>query len=271
MSDSDIQLVNSKNDTSALKSNGRKVIGLDLDLYGKNLHFDISFGTDTVGLEAIVPVARGICDKITEVVVRKNIEQGERIPCCQGCANCCNYLITASSAEIFSLVEDVKKINGSFYKYVQRNVLLACKKILKKKPPEHFDHSQLNNLSGWYKSLNLSCPFLFEGSCSIYDVRPISCREYFIKGSPNVCKGKRGSADVLDISVSIANVLNDFCRELEDQDDTSIMLPLFQVWADENSQRKMKKFPAEYLVRKFVELLKNAASKTREESLTSCH
>ena len=271
MSDSDIQLVDSKDDISALKSNGRKVIGLDLDLYGKNLHFDISFGTDTVGLEAIVGVAREICDKITEFVVAKNIEQGERVPCCQGCVNCCNYLITASSAEIFCLVEDVKKLNDSFYKYVQKNILLACQQILKKKPPEHFDHSQLNDLSDWYKSLNLSCPFLFEGSCSIYDVRPISCREYFIKGSPNVCKGKRGFAEVLEMPVSIANVLNDFCCELEDESDTSVMLSLFQVWADENSERKLKKWPAEYLVRKFTELLKNAASKTREESLANCY
>ena len=31
---------------------------------------------------------------------------------------------------------------------------------------------------------NLQCPFLVDGSCSIYPVRPIACREYFVFGTP---------------------------------------------------------------------------------------
>ncbi|MBU1341758.1 MAG: YkgJ family cysteine cluster protein, partial [Proteobacteria bacterium] len=33
---------------------------------------------------------------------------------------------------------------------------------------------------------SLQCPFLVEGSCSIYPLRPFACREYFVFGDP--CK-----------------------------------------------------------------------------------
>ncbi len=269
--EADIQLIDSGNDLCASRFDGREVISFDFDLCGENLQFNISAGTGMVGLGAIVPVARAICDKITDCVVQKNIEQGRRIPCCQGCSNCCKYLVTVSSAEVFSFADDVKKLDSLFYKYVQRKALLACKKMLKKKSPVFSSNYQLDALSDWYKSLNFSCPFLFEGHCSIYDVRPIACREYFITGSPNVCKSKRGSAEVLQMPVSLANILNDFCAEMEGQSDVSIMLPLFQVWANENSERKMRQFPAEHMVRTFVELFEKAVLKNKEKIEICCH
>jgi len=265
--DSDIKLVNSKDGFFSRKSNNAEVIPLDLDLCGKNLHFDISVTSNLVSLEAIVPIARIISDKIADVAVQENLDKGERVPCRQGCTSCCNYLVTASSAEIFSIVDNMKKNDSSFRKYIQRNALLACKKILKKRPPEFRGHNQLNKLSTWYKSLNISCPFIFEGSCSIYDIRPISCREYFITGSSDACKGKSSAAQVLDLPLSVANILNDLCNQLHDQADTSVILPFFQVWANENNQMNMRKYLAQYLVKKFVELLENQASKTRQEAL----
>jgi len=261
---SNIQLLNTTDELLNVCSGRKDILGVDIDIYDQRLHFDISFGDELVGLEAIVPVAREICDHITEVMVARNLERGERIPCCQGCSSCCNYLVTASSAEMFCLAEDIKNLDASLYEYFQRNSLLAARKILNKKPPENFDNIGLKRISNWYKSLNLSCPFLFEGGCSIYKFRPLSCREYFIKGSPRVCKGKRGAAEVLETPVSIANILSDLCAELEGEGDTSVIFALFQVWVNENSSRKMKQWPAEVMVQKFIELLERAVSQDRD-------
>jgi Fe-S-cluster containining protein len=35
---------------------------------------------------------------------------------------------------------------------------------------------------------NLACPFLIDKRCSIYPVRPISCRTHFVQDSPELCK-----------------------------------------------------------------------------------
>ena len=34
----------------------------------------------------------------------------------------------------------------------------------------------------------IACPFLIEHKCSIYPVRPMTCRAHFVQDSPNLCK-----------------------------------------------------------------------------------
>jgi len=71
-----------------------EVIGLELDVLGKEVNFRVDVGQGRARLADIVPLARTLCTKITDVVVESILSDGGNIPCCKGCAACCaRYLV----------------------------------------------------------------------------------------------------------------------------------------------------------------------------------
>jgi len=119
----------------------------------------------------------------------------------------------------------------------------------------------LNLVSNWYTNLKLRCPFLYNHACSIYDQRPLACREHFIKGSARACGGLRGVAEVLDMPVQLPNVLGQLASELEGTDVEAVILPLALVWCQENPDRTERSWPAEMMVNRFVDIVEAMTNK----------
>jgi len=245
---------------------GAEIIGLELDILGQTLNFRISVAQPQAKLADIVPLARAICTKITSVVVQEVHRDGGRIPCRKGCAACCRYLVPVSAPEAFRLREEILAIPTYRSRAIQCSCLLAARRILRRKPPELFVSqttgasldcsADMNMLSRWYTNLKLDCPFLREGICTIYEQRPLACREYFVNGSAMACRGKRGKAEVVEMPVRIANVLTQLTCELENTSELTVILPLALPWTQENLQRGQRTYPATMMVERFVEIVK---------------
>ena len=247
-----------------------EVIGLELDVLGKEVDFRIDVGQGQARLADIVPLARTICTKITDVVVESIRSDGGRIPCRKGCATCCAlYLVPLSVPEALRLNEEISAAPPHQRESMLKACLLAARRILSQNPPESFIPQateasklgpvDLNLVSSWYTSLKLSCPFLYNRVCTIYEQRPLACREHFVKGSAGACRGERGTAEVVEIPVQIPNVLAQLAGELEGVSAEAVILPLTQVWCEQNAERAERTWPAAMMVRRFVEILKTMA------------
>jgi Fe-S-cluster containining protein len=253
-------------------NSGKKVIGLDLDILGEALNFRIGVGKDRARLADIVPLARILCDRITDVVVRKKCGEGNHIPCRKGCSACCSrYLVPLSVPEALRLNEEIEAEPAYQRESILRACLRAARLILKQKPPKTLTLQieqvyavksvDLYLVSNWYTSLKLACPFLYNQTCSIYSQRPLSCREYFLTGSATVCEGRHDVAEVLDMPVHLPNVLGQLASELEGTGVEAIILPLVPVWCEENSERTKRSWPAEIMVKRFVDIVEATAEK----------
>jgi len=162
---------------------GTDVIGLELDVLGKELNFRVDVGQVRARLADIVPLARTLCTKITDVVVESILSDGGNIPCCKGCAACCaRYLVLA-------------------------------------------------------------------------------CREHFVNGSAEACKGERGTTEVVEMPVQIPNALAQLAGELEGTSAEAVILPLALVWCEQNPERAERTWPAVMMVKRFFEIVKAMASK----------
>jgi hypothetical protein len=64
---------------------------------------------------------------------------------------------------------------------------------------------------------------------------------------------------VLDIPVRLPNVLGQLASELEGTDVEAVILPLSLVWFEENSERVERSWPAEMMVKRFVEIVEAMA------------
>ncbi len=247
-----------------------EVIGLELDILGKKVNFPTRVGQGRARLSDIVPLARTLCTKITDVVVESIRSDGGHIPCCKGCSACCSrYLVPLSVPEALRLKEEISTAPGYRRISMSRACLLTAHRILSHKPPKPFMHqaadasevsqADLNLLSNWYASLNMACPFLYNRVCTIYEQRPLACREHFVKGSARSCKGQRGVAEVVEMPVQIPNALAQLASELEDTSVEAVILPLTLVWCEENPERAERTWPLVMMVRRFVEIVRTMA------------
>lgn len=112
-----------------------EIIGLELDILSEKVNFRVNVGQDRAKLSDIVPLARTICTKITDVVLRNIRSYGGQIPCCKGCIACCSHLIPLSVPEAFRLNEEISATTGCRRKLIWKTCLHAAHHILNQKPP----------------------------------------------------------------------------------------------------------------------------------------
>ncbi len=253
---------------------GTDVVSLELDILGKEVNFPIDVGKGQARLADIVPLTRTLCAKITDVVLESIRSDGGRIPCCKGCSACCKPgLVPLSVPQALRLKEEISAAPAYRRESMSRACLLAARRILSQKPPKQFmgqpaqvspaSPVDLDLVSDWYAGLKLVCPFLDNGVCTIYEQRPLACREYFIKGSAGMCKGQGGIAEVVEMPVQVPNALAQLASELEGTSIEAVILPLALVWCEDNPVRAKRTWPAAMMVKRFVEIVKAMA---REDS-----
>jgi len=247
-------------------ADGSKIIGLELDIFGRRLDFYIAALGDA-RLADIVPAARVICDKITGTATEQIRVQGASIPCHKACPACCSYLVSLSVPEVLCFGQEIFH-KQKYQLNTLRTYLHAARRIIRHRPPNHVPESssgssnnpsELNALANWYAGLNLTCPFLHNNQCTIYEQRPFVCREHFVTGSADGCRRNSGEAQVIEMPVQMGNVL---CRLSEKLCDTSdaVMMPLALAWCDVNKQLCERTWPAEVMTKLFVEIIKETVS-----------
>jgi Fe-S-cluster containining protein len=238
----------------------------------ETIHFQIDVGQGLARLADIIPLARTVCSNIINVVLKTIRSKGNRIPCLKGCSACCNRcLVPLSVPEAFRLKEDVEKMPVLRRETIWKDCLEASRYILTHKPPKKFihlsvqspsnDQSHLNLISNWYSSLKLPCPFLYQGACSIYELRPLVCREHYIIGPAEGCSEEHSSAKVIEMPIQVSNALSQLASELEETSDEAVILPLALVWCRNNKKRAARTWPYAMMVRRFVEILKEMTNK----------
>jgi Fe-S-cluster containining protein len=120
----------------------------------------------------------------------------------------------------------------------------------------------MSQVGKWYARLRLACPFLSEGLCTLYEQRPIACREHIVTSSPRTCEiEETNDPEGVRMPVSVLDALGQFAADLEQSDIEAVMLPLALPWAQSSLERSHRSWPAATMVKRFVDILKLTASK----------
>lgn len=243
--------------------------GFELDVFGRRASFRVSAGRGQARLSDITPLARRLASEIMLLVVEGLRRRGEYVACCKGCSRCCSYLVPLSVPEAFRFREEVQSLLGERGRSVLRDCLNTAKKILDCGAGGSIlgegdgadGETELRRVAEWYGGLEAMCPLLSAGLCSWYEQRPIACREHIVTGSALACRAEQTDfSHVAPMPVSIVQVLGELSAELEGSEVEAVMLPLAFAWAEENLERSERMWPAEFMVERFVEILKSMAS-----------
>ncbi len=125
----------------------------------------------------------------------QRVKEENDVTCQEGCDACCYIVIPASIPEAI-LIQSFLDQNPDKKETFQTNYIQWRKKINLQK--------LLGAMSAGYEAGDLekqgaleklrtvygyiACPFLEESLCSIYTVRPISCRQYMTEHNASLCK-----------------------------------------------------------------------------------
>ena len=141
----------------------------------------------------LLPVARALADGVVRETCRSVEAAGEKISCTKGCGACCRNLVAISEVEarrlravVDALPEPRRATVLARFRdaraRLERAGLLAALEAT-----ERMTDAEYRTLVGSYFREGIPCPFLEDEACSIYEERPITCREFLVTSPPENC------------------------------------------------------------------------------------
>ncbi|HAL45256.1 MAG: hypothetical protein A2Y12_11195 [Planctomycetes bacterium GWF2_42_9] len=262
------------NQPESLSNLQGQVISFSIQAAGKDIPFAINIMNDEATLSDIVQPARKLSNEVV-LAHQEQIElKGQKVPCKKGCCSCCSSLIPMSVPEVFRLLEDFLEMPNEKSNSLLRNCIQSAQQILNKtrqneclKNFAEKGKDKTNQISDWYGELGIVCPFLTDGICSIYEERPLACREHIVSDTSTSCKkNSKSKPKVVPMQVSVLEALGQLTSELEGTDVEAIMLPFSLAWAQDNHKRAQRKWPAEEMVQRFAKILQYKSQNSKKDN-----
>ncbi len=147
-----------------------------------------------VTIAEYVPEMQALDDAIIQLAVERQDRIGESISCGRGCDACCHHLVPVSPAEAIHLAEVIAALPPERQAELQARfaTINEAMERIGLAPRIREGYQKQEEAHAWvrdYFDLQLPCPFLEAGACSIYADRPFACREYMVTSPPAECAG----------------------------------------------------------------------------------
>ena len=129
--------------------------------------------------------------RLEREVLDQTQRDGEIITCHRGCAYCCYVYVEATPKEceavVYHLYQNEEVLISFLRQYPDwlrktRQLGDRCTeaiRVVRKQGRSEAAHRELADALLFYKLQNIACPFLNEGSCTIYSARPLACAAHF--------------------------------------------------------------------------------------------
>lgn len=159
---------------------------------------------------------RNFVQEFYEVFDEAVTQEKTLVSCSKGCHFCCRQNVHVYNAEAAVIAEYCRERGIEISKsYLKEQIRYSWKELAKTEV-------------GW-------CVFLKNGECSIYPVRPISCRNYFVISNPKMCdvinypfeKGFKIASKVLLFPLMLSVAFGGVMQERKDEGGTlsEMLLP----------------------------------------------
>lgn len=172
---------------------GMATVEVTLDGEGWRFWGRMSVPTGPSRPDDLLPLARALSDAMVGETVRAVERSGECISCKAGCGACCRHLVAIPEVEarrIAGLLENLPEPRRSAVRVrfaEARRRLDEAGLLHDLRDTGTVTDPGYGALTVAYFAQQIACPFLEEESCSIYEERPITCREYLVTSPAENC------------------------------------------------------------------------------------
>lgn len=233
-----------------------------------NYPFEIS--DDQPFLWQIVENLIPLVDMLNKMGMEIAASVNRTVTCGAGCGVCCCQMVPLSPPEA-AIIADVvahlpkdkrMKVVASFEAAVKRLAEAKLRETLFEVYRKPADKNTVMEINRKYFELGIQCPFLFDGSCSIYERRPSRCREYSVMSPPEYC------ADPFDARIRQLPLTIKMCESFTAgwsafTGETPQIVPLTLAldWVGENPDIVKLRVPGDMVEEMAEKILANACAK----------
>jgi Fe-S-cluster containining protein len=172
---------------------------VELTVNGRRLAMRVSVPAGAVAPSELLPLYRGVAEHLTARAVDAARAAGHAVSCQKGCGACCRQLVPVSTLEARELVKLVERMPEPRRSVIRQRFADARRRLEAEAPhllerllrPHEQSRDEAVSLGDEYFRLRIACPFLENESCSIYEDRPVDCRQYLVVSPAKYCAEDR--------------------------------------------------------------------------------
>ena len=232
---------------------------IELSLCDRTIEAETAIPNAPLRVADLLPVLLSFDSAVVGMAADKTQSEGGQISCRAGCGACCRQLVPVSEAEAVYLAELVAEMPPERQALVRQRfqeALLALGEPLMERMRDTTKLAELDKrreLGQEYFSRGVPCPFLENESCSIYEHRPMSCREYLVTSPAGKCKtpGPETIRQVA-IPVKLSTILYCFGDGAGKEGTRWVPLVSALEWASARDAAADKRYPGPEMFKNFV-------------------
>jgi len=200
------------------------VIGLQLTVGEEKISLNVPVPKGPASPEDLIPFLRVLAKLATDIGLERATGQGKSLSCRAGCGICCRQIVPIPEFEAVRLARLVDAMPEPRQSAIRQRFTVALERLreaeLYEATDSHYYESEppLLDLGGRYFRLMIACPFLENESCSIYEDRPVSCREYLVTSPAELCADPTNN-DIEPVSLSIKPSTASMTLEVDQPDE----------------------------------------------------
>lgn len=172
-----------------------------LNIGGVPLDLEMTVPTDPVKPHRMLPVFHQMANSFADIGVSSAELDGRSVSCQSKCAACCLQPIPLAEMEVYQIAELVSAMPEPRRAMVKKRFADAMAHFRtagwfdsmmanKQRSPDGPSTKELKRAEDLvleYFAERVDCPFLEDDLCSIYQDRPMACREYLVTSPPANC------------------------------------------------------------------------------------
>lgn len=216
-----------------------EVARIHLPVLGQTRAFELRFEPGPTTLTKTLDVARELAEQALTAV---SAITAEAPTCRDACAACCRHLVMLTVPEAHAIAKAVLALPEprrtelcrrfeAALNAAQHAGILGPRGARRFLVSEYRGESELaGDVARRYFSLGIPCPFLDHESCTMYDLRPLACREHNVSSDPQHCTTfdhhlRRGVP-----SLGLAQAVARAAERLAGLPSTGVPLPVLLEW-----------------------------------------
>jgi Fe-S-cluster containining protein len=229
------------------------------------IHTEITLPNRPVRPLQMLPIFNRFAEIVIDLAVERSEAEGKNISCKAGCGACCRQLVPLSETEGVHIAEVVQNLPEPRRSIIKARFIEARKRLSQSgmldrlRKPSDLEGVDVNTFGLEYFHLGIACPFLEDESCSIHEVRPISCREYLVTSPAEHCaKPQPGTVHCVPLGATVSKVVKSLVGKPTGRILPWVPMILADEWAERHDEPAMQ--PAPELLRLFLERWKEQQS-----------
>lgn len=214
-------------------------IALEIRIADENVRFTVVLPSGPATWEHLLPFMRSLIQVGSDISQQYFAERGKPISCRAGCGICCRQRVPIAEFEahrLRRLVEEMPEPRRSTilarFRDAEARVQEAGQAV-SMEGESQLSPEEMTRRAGNYFRLMIACPFLENESCSIYEERPLKCREYLVTSPAENCADPE-EANVINLPLPLSVYLTTLFLDQQPESPGIRWVPLNQLisWTD---------------------------------------